>query len=767
MEKPASDEQPTMPRPVTDRPDWEGGDLPTMLPVKQARKFNVGELILNRYKVVGELGKGGMGVVYRCQDTVGGIEVALKTLPPDVSRDEAEMNDVRSNFQLVSRLAHPNIAQIRTLEKDPESGNYFLVLECIEGTDLLKWRKAMPEGANVLDAIRPIIRQVAEGLDYAHSQKIVHRDIKPANIMICKDGTAKVLDFGLAAQIHTSMSRVSRMKGGTSGTAPYMAPEQWRGAHQGAETDQYALAVMAYELLAGKKPFENYDMGVLMQMVLNEQPTQIAGLDAATWATIAKGMSKKPEDRYPTCVAFAAALAGQKPPVEATKRIVIAPTPVKVAGPVSSGGVSAKWIAVAVAAVVVLAVIGAAAFGYLRWRSAKETAAKSAEEQLVKFEKTQQQQVKQVSETVTKVAQAAVESGNLKKADEIATQIEKTDATSAQAVRAEIEKKAAERDATKSYGEASVVHDRLTAAKLDRGQGLGAKLDAMEASWRTAEAARTAKSWTDAQAGFDAVTAAAKEIEAFDAARQKTIAAKNLSDAKRAEAEKAEAQKLAANEWADAEKAKAEADKTFEAGSFDVATAQFADAEKKMGVALTAADTAKKNMPVAPVVKGPPKFLVILPEQVDGVWYWNYFTTEQQHIVQSSVEKALVDAGLEVVDIGTLQMKNDGSLENLLAPSAAAEKAKQAGAAYVIVGSATAVHGGTSVAYGITVVRMSASITAKIVRASDGKVLAVKEAEALEGGQGARAAGQAALKKAVPDLAEALVIAAKKIAEEK
>ena len=167
-----------------------------------------------------------------------------------------------------------------------------------------------------------------------------------------------------------------------------------------------------------------------------------------------------------------------------------------------------------------------------------------------------------------------------------------------------------------------------------------------------------------------------------------------------------------------------------------------------------------------PAPKPAPKFLVILPEEVDGIWYWSYFTTESEHIVQSAVEKGLVEAGLDVIDLSTLKMKSDGSLDALMNTSSAAEKAKEAGAAYVIVGKATAVNGGTSVAYGVPVARASATLTAKIVRVSDGKVLAVKDADATDGGQSIRVAGQSALKKAGSDLADALVSAAKKIAEQ-
>ena len=225
------------------------------IPGKRERKsdgrFATGDLILGRYKVLAELGQGGMGVVYKCFDETAGIEIALKALPPELSHNTLEMEDIKENFQLVHNLHHPNIASSNTLEKDNSNGNYYLIMECVEGEDLRHWiKRKRKDNMLSLETILPIIRQVASALDYAHEQRIIHRDIKPGNIMIDAEEHVKVLDFGLAAQIHTSMTRVSMAYHGTSGTAPYMAPEQWRGQAQGAAADQYALAVMTYEMLA-------------------------------------------------------------------------------------------------------------------------------------------------------------------------------------------------------------------------------------------------------------------------------------------------------------------------------------------------------------------------------------------------------------------------------------------------------------------------------------------------------------------------------------
>lgn len=189
-----------------------GADDVTMKNTRERQKegrFQVGDLIMHRYKVLAELGQGGMGVVYRCLDETAGIEVALKALPPELSHNTLEMEDIKDNFQLVAKLVHQNIAISKQLERDDSNGNYYLIMECCEGEDLRRWiKRKRKEGELKLKDVLPIIKQVADALDYAHKQKIIHRDIKPGNIMINAASDIKVLDFGLAAQIHTSMTRL-------------------------------------------------------------------------------------------------------------------------------------------------------------------------------------------------------------------------------------------------------------------------------------------------------------------------------------------------------------------------------------------------------------------------------------------------------------------------------------------------------------------------------------------------------------------------------
>lgn len=274
--------------------------------------FMVGNLVVNRYKVLAELGRGGMGIVYKCFDETAGIEVALKALPPELTHSHAEMEHIKENFRLVANLIHQNIAISKNLEYDSATGHYYLIMEYCEGENLQYWIMQKRKTRSLtLNNLLPILQQIAEALDYAHSEKIMHRDIKPGNIMINSRGKIKILDLGLAAQIHSSMTRVSMQHRDTSGTAPYMAPEQWRGRPQGAAADQYSFAVMTYEILAGHLPFECADTAVLREIVLNDTPDDIPGISNAAQAALKRALSKNPADRFDSCKDFVAALSGK------------------------------------------------------------------------------------------------------------------------------------------------------------------------------------------------------------------------------------------------------------------------------------------------------------------------------------------------------------------------------------------------------------------------------------------------------------------------
>ena len=309
-------------RDKTMAPDREhaggGADVVLTDPGSRVRKtegrFSVGDLIMNRYKVLAELGRGGMGVVYRCFDEVSNIEVALKPLSQELAASGWEMDTIKRNFELVQQLNHQYIANYKNLEQDPVSGGYLLIMEYVDGEELRYFlRRKQDEGSFNEELVIKLTHQIAEALDYAHKRKIIHRAIKPANIMVDRNGDIKLLDFGLAAQIHSSLSKVTKDNHeGTSGTVPYMSPEQWICRPQTAASDQYSLAATLYEVFSGNPPFDSADKDNVRYCALNVVPEMLTGVSPAIARAIARALSKNPKDRFACCSDFAAALGGNK-----------------------------------------------------------------------------------------------------------------------------------------------------------------------------------------------------------------------------------------------------------------------------------------------------------------------------------------------------------------------------------------------------------------------------------------------------------------------
>ena len=289
---------------------------------KAARRFSNGDEILGRYVVQAELGQGGMGVVFMCFDKIGGVEVAVKGLPPEVSHNSDEMEAVRENFQLVSELHHPNIAGVRTLEKDSATGDYYLVMTLARGVSLRQWLRQHGGKEHRTEQLN-VLRQIASALDYAHNAEpkhIIHRDVKPENIMVDDGGHVMVLDFGLAAQVRSSLSRVSNVVTSRSGTPAYKSPEQWLAQAQRAPSDQYSLGVIAYQMFAGELPFDSDDIEILKHAVVFDPVPGITDESESVNAVFAKALAKKPQERFASCGAFVDALVGENTGGEASAR---------------------------------------------------------------------------------------------------------------------------------------------------------------------------------------------------------------------------------------------------------------------------------------------------------------------------------------------------------------------------------------------------------------------------------------------------------------
>jgi eukaryotic-like serine/threonine-protein kinase len=273
-------------------------------------------VVIGNFRLLAPLGQGGQGQVWKAHDTKGGRFVVLKLVPPAVQNAASEMARVKETFARTYDLNHQHICPVHLLDHDPRFG-WYLVMKYIDGQTLRTYRATYVarHGAFPLAQVVKILRPVAEALDYAHAHKVIHRDIKPENILVVGAGhEVAVVDFGLAAEVHTSLSRITQNQLETSGTRPYMAPEQWRGEYQDRTTDQYSLAVVAYELLAGHLPFDSEDFDILSHCVQNQIPPPIADQPAVVSQTLSKGLAKLRSERYESCVAFVDALEASREP---------------------------------------------------------------------------------------------------------------------------------------------------------------------------------------------------------------------------------------------------------------------------------------------------------------------------------------------------------------------------------------------------------------------------------------------------------------------
>jgi eukaryotic-like serine/threonine-protein kinase len=255
--------------------------------------------IAGRYRLEGRLGFGGMSTVHLALDQRLERQVAVKLLAEHLADDPTFVSRFQREAQAAARLVHPNIVQVFDSGEDERTGQYFIVMEYIEGSSCAEILR--DDGWVEVEEALSIIEQACEGLHYAHRHGVVHRDVKPGNLLRAREGEVKLADFGIAKA--TEQSSITQV-GSVLGTAAYLAPEQARGEEAGPSADLYALGVVTYQLVSGRLPYEATSLTELALKQQQEKPPTLDTLVAAVGPeladAVAVALALDPRDRYQT-----------------------------------------------------------------------------------------------------------------------------------------------------------------------------------------------------------------------------------------------------------------------------------------------------------------------------------------------------------------------------------------------------------------------------------------------------------------------------------
>jgi serine/threonine-protein kinase len=301
------------PRTTAARTDREAAAPKQRAPVSPSNL--AGQVLDGRYHIVKKLGEGGMSYVYLGHDVAANLRYAVKVLSPALAKDQNAMARLRREAALGMRLEHPNVCHIVRLG-ETEDGLVYVVMPFVDGEILAD--RTHKQGHIPLGQTAKFVHDMAQGLQVAHDLKIIHRDLKPENVMVCRNAQgeeyAVVMDFGLAKERRAGAELEKLTATGIIlGTPEFMSPEQLRGKPLDPRTDIYSLALMAYEMLTGKLPFDGRTQQEMMIARLRSDPIPLRQrrtdltFPAAVEAVLLKAMARNADDRYTTAPEFAQA----------------------------------------------------------------------------------------------------------------------------------------------------------------------------------------------------------------------------------------------------------------------------------------------------------------------------------------------------------------------------------------------------------------------------------------------------------------------------
>ena len=261
----------------------------------QPRSLRVGTILWNRYEISAVMGATKLGEVWHCIDRQTGKDVVLRQLPADMRRSKQAMALIHAGIRRIAHQSHPNLAVTRQLVYMGDQ--IYLIGDFAPGVNIGTWGRVGVDHRRTVEEVLPKLRQVAEALDFAHAAKVVHRDVKPTNVYLGSDGIVRVTDFCLAPHHHMTIVRGQAVR--TGDTGPYLAPEVQQGGEPDSASDQYALGMLAWELLTGSTPAPDKT---------GEPP---GDLPRAARAALRRALAPKPRNRFVTCVDFVKALGGE------------------------------------------------------------------------------------------------------------------------------------------------------------------------------------------------------------------------------------------------------------------------------------------------------------------------------------------------------------------------------------------------------------------------------------------------------------------------